>query len=76
MSGFPTLFYKEWMRFWKVSVQTILAPVLTALLFLVVFAYSLRGRVEIWDRARWRTQLKEVMEGAEHVAERLAAQHD
>ena len=48
MSGFPTLFYKEWMRFWKVSVQTILAPVLTALLFLVVFAYSLRGRVEIF----------------------------
>jgi ABC-2 type transport system permease protein len=48
MSGFPTLFYKEWMRFWKVSIQTILAPVLTALLFLVVFAYSLRGRVEIF----------------------------
>src|SRR5262245_62688262 len=37
------------MRFWKVSVQTILAPVLTALLFLVVFAYSLRERVEIFE---------------------------
>jgi len=48
MSGFPTLFRKEWMRFWKVSIQTILAPVLTALLFLVVFAHSLRGRVEIF----------------------------
>ena len=46
--GFYTLFRKEWLRFWKVSVQTILAPVLTALLFLVVFAYSLRGRVEIF----------------------------
>jgi ABC-2 type transport system permease protein len=46
--GFYTLFHKEWLRFWKVSVQTILAPVLTALLFLVVFAYSLRDRVEIF----------------------------
>ncbi len=48
MSGFPTLFHKEWLRFWKVSMQTILAPVLTALLFLVVFTYSLRGRVEVF----------------------------
>jgi|SRR5882672_1319342 len=48
LRGFYTLFHKEWLRFWKVSVQTILAPVLTALLFLVVFAYSLRGRVEIF----------------------------
>jgi len=48
ITGFYTLFHKEWLRFWKVSVQTILAPVLTALLFLLVFAYSLRGRVEIF----------------------------
>ena len=48
LHGFYTLFYKEWLRFWKVSVQTILAPVLTALLFLVVFSYSLRGHVEIF----------------------------
>ena len=48
MTGFWTLFRKEWLRFWKVNVQTILAPVLTALLFLVVFAYSLRGRVEVF----------------------------
>ena len=40
------LFYKEWLRFWKVSVQTVLAPLLTALLYLVVFAYTLRARVE------------------------------
>ena len=48
LQGFYTLFHKEWLRFWKVNVQTVLAPVLTALLFLVVFAYSLRGRVEIF----------------------------
>ena len=41
-----------------------------------VVVIGMRGRVEIWDRAAWRAQLKEVMEGAEHVAERLAAQHD
>jgi ABC-2 type transport system permease protein len=49
LQGFHTLFRKEWMRFWKVSIQTVLAPVLTALLFLVVFAYSLRERVEIFE---------------------------
>jgi ABC-2 type transport system permease protein len=48
LQGFYTLFHKEWLRFWKVSVQTILAPVLTALLFLVVFSHSLRGKVEIF----------------------------
>jgi ABC-2 type transport system permease protein len=46
VTGFYTLFYKEWLRFWKVSVQTILAPVLTALLFLLVFSHTLRGHVE------------------------------
>lgn len=46
--GFYTLFQKEWLRFWKVRVQTILAPVLTALLFLVVFAFSLRDRMEVF----------------------------
>jgi ABC-2 type transport system permease protein len=48
MAGFYTLFYKEWLRFWKVSVQTILAPVLTALLYLLVFAHTLRGHVEVY----------------------------
>ncbi len=46
MSGFPTLFYKEWLRFWKVSVQTVLAPVLSALLFLLVFGHTLRNSQE------------------------------
>ena len=48
MTGFYTLFYKEWLRFWKVKVQTILAPVLTALLYLLVFAHTLRGHVEVY----------------------------
>ncbi|HZR93587.1 MAG TPA: division/cell wall cluster transcriptional repressor MraZ [Gaiellaceae bacterium] len=32
--------------------------------------------LEIWDRAAWQAQVKEVEGGAEHVAERLAARHD
>lgn len=48
MSGFRTLLYKEVLRFWKVSVQTVAAPVLSALLFLVVFAHALAGRVEAY----------------------------
>jgi len=41
-----------------------------------VVVVGMRDRLEIWDRASWRDQLKEVMGSAEHVAERLAAQHD
>lgn len=44
-SGFPTLLRKELLRFWKVSFQTIAAPVLTALLYLLVFAQVLADRV-------------------------------
>jgi ABC-2 type transport system permease protein len=49
MTGFRTLFYKELLRFWKVSVQTVAAPVLTALLYLVVFAQALDERVRVFD---------------------------
>jgi ABC-2 type transport system permease protein len=45
MTGFRTLFYKEMLRFWKVSVQTVAAPVLTALLYLVIFGHALDGRI-------------------------------
>ncbi len=41
-----------------------------------VVVVGMRDRVEIWDRAAWRDQLKEVMGSAEHVAERLAAEHN
>ncbi|QJR16382.1 ABC transporter permease [Usitatibacter palustris] len=48
MSGFRTLLYKEVLRFWKVSFQTVAAPVLSALMFLLVFAQALSGRVEVF----------------------------
>ena len=46
MSGFATLLYKEVLRFWKVSFQTVAAPVLSALLYLVVFAHALASHVQ------------------------------
>ena len=46
MTGFPTLLYKEVLRFWKVSFQTVAAPVLSALLYLIVFAHALAGHVQ------------------------------
>ncbi|MDR0240123.1 MAG: ABC transporter permease [Burkholderia sp.] len=47
-SGFQTLFYKELLRFWKVSFQTVCAPIVTALLYLTIFGHALSGRVEVY----------------------------
>ena len=49
-AGSLTLFYKELLRFWKVSFQTVLAPVLTALLYLLIFSHVL----EVACRGLWR----------------------
>ncbi|QZA81167.1 ABC transporter permease [Deefgea piscis] len=46
MTGFYTLFYKEILRFWKVGFQTVAAPILTALMYLLVFAQVLADRVQ------------------------------
>jgi len=43
-----TLFRKEVARFIKVWLQTILAPVVTSLLYLVVFGHVLEGRIEVF----------------------------
>src|SRR5436853_4389988 len=48
-SGWQTLLYKELLRFWKVSFQTILAPVLTALLYLLIFSHVLESHVSVFD---------------------------
>jgi ABC-2 type transport system permease protein len=46
--GFQTLLYKETLRFWKVATQTIAAPILTAMLYLLIFGHVLSGRVEVY----------------------------
>jgi len=48
VTGFPTLLYKEVLRFWKVAFQTVAAPVLTALLYVLIFANVLDQRVEVY----------------------------
>lgn len=48
MSGFRTLLYKELLRFWKVSFQTIAAPILSALLYLLIFAHALAEHVQVY----------------------------
>jgi ABC-2 type transport system permease protein len=48
MSGFRTLLYKELLRFWKVSFQTIAAPILSALLYLLIFSHALESRVQVF----------------------------
>ena len=47
MSGFRTLLYKEVLRFWKVSFQTVAAPVLTSLLYLLIFSHVLDSHVQV-----------------------------
>ncbi|HRE13461.1 MAG TPA: ABC transporter permease [Usitatibacteraceae bacterium] len=46
--GFPTLLRKEVLRFWKVSFQTVAAPVVSALLYLVIFSHALAAHVEAY----------------------------
>jgi ABC-2 type transport system permease protein len=49
LAGAGTLFYKEVLRFWKVSFQTVAAPVLTAVLYLLVFGHVLEDRVQVFQ---------------------------
>jgi ABC-2 type transport system permease protein len=48
MTGWRTLLYKETLRFWKVGFQTVAAPVLTALLYLLIFGHMLQGQVKVY----------------------------
>ncbi len=45
MTGWQMLFYKEVLRFWKIVFQTVAAPVLTAVLYLLIFGHVLQDRV-------------------------------
>jgi ABC-2 type transport system permease protein len=48
LAGARTLFKKEVLRFWKVSFQTVAAPVLTAILYLLIFGHVLEDKVEVF----------------------------
>jgi ABC-2 type transport system permease protein len=48
LEGAGTLFRQEVLRFWKVSFQTVAAPVLTAVLYLLIFGHVLEDHVEVF----------------------------
>ena len=49
MTGWRTLLYKEVLRFWKVSFQTVAAPILTAMLYMLIFGHVLQDHVKVYD---------------------------
>jgi ABC-2 type transport system permease protein len=51
LSGARALLYKEVLRFWKVGFQTVAAPVLTAILYLLIFGHVLADHVKVFDGA-------------------------
>ena len=53
MSGWQTLFYKEILRFWKVSFQTVAAPVLTAVLYMLIFGHVLEDHVKVYGQVSY-----------------------
>ena len=57
MGGFRTLLYKEVLRFWKVSFQTVAAPVLTSLLYLLIFSHVLERHVKVYDNVSYTSFL-------------------
>jgi ABC-2 type transport system permease protein len=48
LQGAMPLFRKEVLRFWKVGFQTVAAPVLTAMLYLLIFGHVLEEHVEVF----------------------------
>jgi ABC-2 type transport system permease protein len=56
-TGFRTLFYKEVLRFWKVAMQTITAPVVTAMLYLLIFGHVLEDHVHVYPEVRYTSFL-------------------
>jgi ABC-2 type transport system permease protein len=49
-AGTLPLLRKELLRFWKVSFQTIAAPVLTAVLYLLIFGHVLEDHVKVYNQ--------------------------
>jgi ABC-2 type transport system permease protein len=55
--GFYTLFYKEVLRFHKVILQTVIAPAITTLLYLLVFSHALEQHVTVFGDVAYTTFL-------------------
>ncbi len=57
LAGARTLLYKEVLRFWKVSFQTVAAPVLTAVLYLLIFGHVLEDHVKVFGQVGYTSFL-------------------
>jgi ABC-2 type transport system permease protein len=53
MNGWQTLFYKEVLRFWKVGFQTVAAPVITAILYMMIFGHVLEGSAKVYGEVNY-----------------------
>ena len=53
MKGWQTLLYKEVLRFWRVAFQTISGPVLTAMLYLLIFGHALESHVKVYGQVSY-----------------------
>ncbi len=53
MIGWQTLFYKEVLRFWKVGFQTVGAPVLTAVMYMLIFGHVMQGRELVYGQVSY-----------------------
>jgi ABC-2 type transport system permease protein len=56
-TGVGSLLYKEVLRFWKVSFQTVAAPVLTAVLYLLIFGHVLEDHVKVFEQVGYTSFL-------------------
>lgn len=57
MSGFYTLLHKELLRFWKVGLQSIFAPIIATLIYLLIFSHVLEERAQAYPDVTYTTFL-------------------
>ena len=57
MIGFQTLLKKEILRFWKVSFQTVAAPILNAVLYLLIFSHVLERHITVYGEVAYTSFL-------------------
>lgn len=53
LRGLYTLFYKELLRFAKVALQTLMAPVIVSLLYLLIFSHVLAEHVQVYEQVSY-----------------------
>ncbi len=53
MTGWQMLFYKEVLRFWKVGFQTVAAPVITAILYMLIFGHVLEDSEKVYGQVSY-----------------------